>query len=91
MKRKVFISLLMVIALVFAAGVALAEESVTIQGQVNEDNQLVDQDGNTYNIADTDAGQQVMDMVGEKVEVKGTVKEDMGEKEITVESFNVMK
>jgi DNA/RNA endonuclease YhcR with UshA esterase domain len=32
-----------------------------------------------------------MDMVGEKVEVKGTVKEDMGEKEITVESFNVMK
>jgi type 1 fimbria pilin len=91
MKRKALISLLMAIAMVFAAGVALADEAITIQGQVNEDNQLVDQDGNTYNIADTEAGQQVMDMVGEKVEVKGTVKEDMGEKEITVESFNVMK
>ena len=91
MKRKALISLLMAIAMVFAAGVALADEAITIQGQVNEDNQLEDQDGNTYNIADTEAGPQVMDMVGEKVEVKGTVKEDMGEKEITVESFNVMK
>ena len=76
MKRKALISLLMAIAMIFAAGVALADEAITVQGQVNEDNQLVDQDGNTYNIADTEAGQQVMDMVGEKVEVKGTVKED---------------
>jgi hypothetical protein len=32
----------------------------------------------------------VMDMVGENVEVKGTVQEDMGEKQITVESFSVL-
>jgi predicted RNA-binding protein len=91
MKRKALISLLTVIALVFATGVAMAAEAVTIQGQVNEENQLVDQDGNVYTIADTEEGMKVMDMVGEKVEVKGTVKEDMGDKEITVESFSVLK
>ena len=90
MKRKALISLLTVIALVFATGVALAAEAVTIQGQVNEENQLVDQDGTVYKIADTEEGMKVMDMVGEKVEVKGTVQEDMGEKEITVESFSVL-
>jgi len=91
MKRKALISLLAVIALVFATGVAMAADAVTIQGQVNEENQLVDQDGNVYQIADTEEGMKVMDMVGEKVEIKGTVQEDMGEKEITVESFSVLK
>ena len=91
MKRKALIILLTVIALVFATGVAMAAEAVTIQGQVNEENQLVDQDGNVYKIADNEEGMKVMDMVGEKVEVKGTVQEDMGDKEITVESFSVLK
>jgi Na+-transporting NADH:ubiquinone oxidoreductase subunit NqrC len=91
MKRKALICLLAVIALVFATGVVIAADAVTIQGQVNEENQLVDQDGNVYKIADTEEGMKVMDMVGEKVEVKGTVQEDMGEKEITVDSFSVVK
>lgn len=90
MKRQALVSLLIVIALVFAAGVAMAADAVTIQGQVNEEYQLVDQDGNVYQIADTEEGMKVMDMVGEKVEVKGTVEEDMGEKQITVESFSVL-
>lgn len=90
MKKKALISLVTVIALVFAAGVVMAAEAVTVQGQVNEENQLVDQGGNVYQIADTEEGMKVMDMVGETVEVKGTVQEDMGEKEITVESFSVL-
>jgi len=91
MKRMTLISLLAVIALVFAAGVGLAADPINIQGQVNEDNQLVDQDGTVYKIADTEQGIQVMDMVGEKVEVRGTVTEEMGAKEITVESFSIVK
>ena len=90
MKKLAIISLLAVFALVFATGVGLAADSVTIQGQVNQDNQLVDQDGTVYKIAETEEGMKVMDMVGEKVEVKGTVQEDMGEKQITIESFNVL-
>jgi DNA/RNA endonuclease YhcR with UshA esterase domain len=90
MKSKTLISLLTVVALLFSAGVALAADTVTIQGQVNEENQLVDQDGNIYQIAETEEGMQVMDMVGEKVEVRGTVTEQEGAKEITVESFSIM-
>ena len=90
MKSKTLISLLTVVALLFSAGLALAADTVTIQGQVNEENQLVDQDGNIYQIAETEEGMQVMDMVGEKVEVRGTVTEQEGAKEITVESFSIM-
>jgi hypothetical protein len=91
MKRITLISLLAVIALVFAAGIGLAADPINIQGQVNEDNQLVDQDGTVYEIAETEQGMQVMDMVGEKVEVRGTVTEESGAKEITIESFSIVK
>jgi predicted RNA-binding protein len=86
------ISLLAVIALVFVAGVGLAADQVTVTGTVDELNQLVGEDGNTYKIAETEDGMKVMDMVGEKVEVRGTVTEQAsGPKEITVESFNIIK
>ena len=90
MKKTAVISLLAVIALVFAFGVGIAADPVTIQGQINEDSQLVDDQGNIYDIADTDQGMQVMEMVGEKVEVRGTLMEEEGAKEITVESFSVI-
>jgi predicted RNA-binding protein len=90
MKRMTLISLLAVIALVFSAGVGLAADPINIQGQVNEENQLVDQDGMVYEIAETEQGMQVMDLVGEKVEVRGTVTEEMGAKQITVESFSIV-
>jgi hypothetical protein len=90
MKKTALISLLTVIALVFAFGVGIAADPVTIQGQVNEDSQLVDDQGNIYDIADTEEGMQVKEMVGEKVEVRGTLMEEEGAKEITVESFSVI-
>ena len=90
MKRMTWISILAVIALVFATGVAMAAEPVTITGQVNEDSQLVDENGEIYNIADTnEEGMQVMELVGEKIEVRGTLTEEEGSKEITVESFSI--
>ena len=94
MKKTAFIGLLAIVTLVFATSVALAGsmgDAVTIQGQVNQENQLVDQDGTVYSIADTEQGMQVKEMVGEKVEVRGTLMEEEGAKEITVESFSVTK
>lgn len=90
MKNMTWIGLMAVIALVFATGFAMAADPVTIQGQVNEDSQLVDDNGEVYDIADTtDEGMQVMELVGEKIEVRGTLTEDEGVKEITVESFKI--
>jgi hypothetical protein len=90
MKKMTWIVFLAVIALVFATGFAMAAEPVTIQGQVNENSQLVDDNGEVYDIAETtDEGMQVMELVGEQIEVRGTLTEDAGVKEITVESFDI--
>jgi hypothetical protein len=91
MKKITMISLLAVFTLVFAAGLGIAAEPVTLQGQVTEDNQLMTDDGEVYDIADTEKGAQVMEMVGEKIEVRGTLSEDEDSKEITVESFSVVE
>lgn len=89
MKKTALISLVTVVALLFAVGIGVAADQVTIMGQVNEDSQLVDDQGNVYDIADTDEGMKVKEMVGEKVEVRGTLMDQEGAKEITVESFSV--
>jgi hypothetical protein len=89
MKKTALISLLAVVALLFAVGIGVAADQITIMGQVNEDSQLVDDQGNVYDIADTDEGMKVKEMVGEKVEVRGTLMDQEGAKEITVESFSV--
>ena len=91
MKKNALIGLLAIIALVFTAGIGIAAEPVTIQGQITEDSQLMTEDGEFYEIVDNEAGMQVMEMVGEMIEVRGTVVEDEGIKEITVESFSVVQ
>jgi hypothetical protein len=91
MKKSALISLLAIIALVFTAGIGMTAEPVTIQGQVTEDSQLMTADGEFYEIADNDEGMKVMEMVGEQIEVRGTVVEDEGVKEITVESFSIVQ
>ena len=91
MKKMTIISLLAVFALVFAASLGIAAEQITIKGQVTEDNQFMTEDGEVYDIADTEKGSEVMEMVDEIIEVRGTLSEDEGDKEITVESFSVVE
>ena len=90
MKKMMIVSLLAVFTLVFAIGVGIAAETVKLQGQVTEDNQFMAEDGEVYDIADTEKGSEVMELVGQEIEVRGTLSEDEGDKEITVESFSVM-
>jgi hypothetical protein len=49
------------------------------------------EDGEFIDIASTEKGEQVMDMVGETVEVRGTLIDSEEVKEIEVESFTVLK
>ena len=53
--------------------------------------QLVDDGGMAYDIADNEEGNEVMDMVGYKVTVKGTVMDAEGTKIITVSSFEIIE
>ena len=88
--KKVFLGILIVALTVFFSGIAVAGSEVSISGIINEDGQLIDDGGMTYDIADNEQGNEVMEMTGQKVTVKGTVMEAEGTKIITVSSFTVV-
>jgi hypothetical protein len=88
---KIILGILVLGLAVSVAGIALAGDEVSITGTINADSQLVDDSGNSYDIADTDKGYEVMEMTGKKVSVKGTVMEEEGTKTISITSFEVVQ
>ena len=73
---------------VFLSSPVIAEPTtVTIVGEVNDQYQIVAQDGIIYEIADTELGNEVLKLIGEVVEVTGDVKEEDGVKVLNVKSF----
>ena len=91
MKKVLVIGLLAVALVGFTFGAGLASEPVVIQGQVTEDSQLMDEAGNVYDIVDTDAGNEVVELVGQKVEIEGTLMEEQDGKVIAIESFRIIE
>ena len=87
--RKIFLGILIIGLTVFLSGIALAGSEVSVSGVINADGQLVDNDGMFYDIAENEEGNEVMEMVGRKVTVKGTVMEAEGTKVITISSFQI--
>lgn len=91
MKRSLLVALLSMALVGILIGASVASEKVTIQAQVTEDSQLLDEQGNVFDIADTEKGSELAENVGQKVEIEGTVMEDGGVKVITVESFRIIE
>ena len=89
--KKAFFAIFVVCLAVFLSGIAVAGSEVSISGVINEDGQLVSSDGMAYDIADSEEGEQVMEMVGKKVTVKGTVMESEGTKILTVTEFDLIE
>ena len=89
--KKIFLGILIIGLTVFLSGIAIAGAEVSISGVINEDGQLVDDDGMAYDIAESEEGDQIMEMVGSKVSVKGTVMEAEGTKIITVTTFKIIE
>jgi hypothetical protein len=89
--NKIALFILMVGFIVLLAGLAAAADEVSITGMINDDSQLVADSGVTYDIGDTEKGNEVMDLVGKKVMVKGTVMESDGTKIISITSFDVIE
>ena len=77
---------LLLVGMVFATAV-LADE-VTITGTISEDGIVAD-DGQMYDVAENDKGEELMELVNKKVRVTGTVEEREGKTVITVTGFEV--
>jgi len=90
--NKQILSVLVVFAVLAFCGAAIAADSMTIVGTINEDGVLVDDSGTLYMLGEDDKGAEVAENSGKKVEVKGTVAESSdGTKTIAIESYKVME
>ncbi len=97
MKRTICLVVCALFMVVMMTGVAIsaekkaAESEVVISGTINDANQLVDKEGQVFSIAVTKEGQELVTNVGQKVQVKGTVLESEGQKQISVSAYKVIK
>ena len=98
MKKTISLVVVMMLMLVLMAGVALSADehaaepmkNVSITGTVNDANQLVDNDGQTFNVVDNAEGKKLFSHTGQKVQVTGTVMESEGKKQITVSTYELI-
>jgi len=94
MKRKKIFFAVSVIAFLmvsmFLSTNVLAEE-ITIKGEVNDKYQIVTEDGQIYEVAGNDKGDEmVLNNIRKIVKISGTIEEsDEGEKIITVIAYEV--
>jgi hypothetical protein len=68
-----------------------AEQEITVKGTVNEIGQLIDDNDAVYEIADTQMGIEVMELLGQEVSVTGTVMDADGTKIITVTGYEIVE
>ena len=87
-----FMMVLITLVLISAAPLAaVASESVTIQGEINDSFQIVDSNGQVYEIAETEKGNDLVENhIGEKAKVVGTLQQDQDVKIITVTTFEIL-
>jgi ribosomal protein L4 len=99
MKRTICLVICALFVVVMMSGVAFsAEKNVAKQGQemmitgsINNANQIVAKDGQIFDVADTQEGKELLSHVGMKVQVKGTVLENEGKKQISVSAYEIIK
>jgi hypothetical protein len=89
-KKYLFGVLCAMIIVAFLTGAAISEKTVTIVGTVNETYQIVADTGQIYEVAETEEGYEVADLVGKKVKVTGTVEKIEDMKIITIISYQVI-
>jgi uncharacterized membrane protein affecting hemolysin expression len=99
MKRTICLVVCALFVVIMMSGVAFSsEESVAKQdqemmmtGTINNANQIVDKDGQIFDVTDTKEGKELLTHVGMNVQVKGTVLESEGKKQISVSAYEIMK
>lgn len=99
MKRTIYMLLCTLFIVVLMSGMALSEgmkaaeeaQEVSVTGTINGYNQLVDQDGQIMEIADTEEGQELLNHKGQMVSVKGTVMEHEGKTQISVSNYEIIE
>jgi hypothetical protein len=81
----------LVILLAAVTGLSTAASKMTVVATVADGHQLVDEEGFVYEVENTPQGNElVLDHIGRKVKVTGTVKDEIDYKVIIVDSFQLI-
>jgi hypothetical protein len=90
-KMKMLMVLITLVMVMAAPLAAMASETVTIEGEVNDSFQIVAGDGQVYEVADTAQGTDLVENhIGEKAKVVGTIEQDQDVKIISVTTFEIL-
>ena len=63
---------------------------VTLSGTVNSNSQFIDNRGRSLNLTNTDEGLEVQSLVGQRVEIKGTVMDEGGQMTVDVREYKIL-
>ena len=94
MKRKrdfALAGLCLMVIVALASGVAMAKGTMTITGTVNDEYQIVTDDGQVYEVGQNEKGDEVVDLVDKRVKATGMIEESEGEKTINIVSYEVVE
>lgn len=104
MKKHIVSSLSVVILVLFMAAFnsvyaadapamekAAASAGITVSGTINDANQLIDDKGQAFELSEnTEKGLEVKALVGQKVELKGTVMDEEGQNVLEVQDYKII-
>ena len=93
MNRKALIKILtMVLAAALIMSVQVFAAEISISGKINDMYQIVTDVGETYELADNDLANEVLDHAGKTVRVTGTlIEDDSGVKTILVSEYEIIE
>lgn len=90
-KRKyLFTVFCAMITIVLLSGTTISSNIKTITGRVNDNYQIIGDDGNIYEVEGNAKGDEVVDLVGKRVRATGTVEGSEDMKIITISSYEVV-
>jgi hypothetical protein len=90
--KRFFVVILAILIILPAFSLVSAAEEVTIVCEVNDNYQLVGEDGQIYEVAVNEIGNKVVHkLISQIVKVTGTVQEKGGEKMITILSYELLE
>ena len=87
--KKILIGVIGIVLVMFMGSMVLAEEMKTITGIINDDGQLISEDGGIYDLIESEKASELSEMVGMKVIVTGNVSDNEGTFVIDVMDFEV--
>lgn len=69
----------------------LAGEEVIITGSLDANNQFVDENGQAYTLTENQKGAEMLALSGTKLQIKGTLLEQDGQKMVTVSDYRILE